>query len=166
MVAVGEDAVLLGQEGAAAIDEVEAGQPVLLGDLLGAQVFPHRLGEEGAALHRRIVGDDHAGRVVDHADAGDDAGGRHLAAVEAMGGERRELEEGAAGIEQQVDAVAHQDLAAGVVAIDLRLAAPGENGGVLGAEPGDQIGERLRARALEAGGGHGDPLLDPASLPT
>jgi hypothetical protein len=83
-----------------------------------------------------------------------------------MGGERRELEEGAAGVEQQVDAVAHQDLAAGVVAIDLRLAAPRENGGVLGAEPRDQVGERLRARALEAGGGHGDPLLDPASLPT
>ncbi len=34
MVAVREDAVLLRQEGAAAIDEVEAGQPVLLGDLL------------------------------------------------------------------------------------------------------------------------------------
>ncbi len=41
MVAVGEDAVLFRQEGAAAIDEVEAGQPVLLGDLLGAQVLPH-----------------------------------------------------------------------------------------------------------------------------
>ena len=41
-----------------------------------------------------------------------DAGGMHVAAVEPVGRERRQLEERRAGIEQQVDALARQQLAA------------------------------------------------------
>ena len=60
VVAVGEHVVLLGQERAAGIDEVDARQAVLQRDLLRAQVLLHRQRVVRAALHRRVVGDDHA----------------------------------------------------------------------------------------------------------
>ena len=76
MVAVGEDVRLEREERPAAVDEVDARQAVLEGDLLGPQVLldGHRV--VGAALDGRVVGDDHAGRALDAADAGDDAGAR------------------------------------------------------------------------------------------
>jgi hypothetical protein len=74
VVAVGEDLVLLGQEGAAGIHQVDARQAVLLGDLLGAQVLLHRHRVVGAALHGGVVGDDHALDAADPADAGDHPG--------------------------------------------------------------------------------------------
>ncbi len=60
VVAVGEDLGLQRQERAAGVDEVEARQAVLLGDLLRAQVLLDREREVRAALHGRVVGDDHA----------------------------------------------------------------------------------------------------------
>ena len=119
---VGEDLVLQGQEGAAGVDEVDAGQAVLRGDLLRAQVLLHRERVVRAALHRRVVRDDHHFAALDAADAGDDAGGRGLVAVEPVGGELRELEEGRAGIEQGAHALAGQELAARRVLL-LRLGA-------------------------------------------
>ena len=76
VLAVGEDLVLARQEGAAGVDQVDARQAVLLRDLLRAQVLLHRHRVVGAALHRRVVGDDHAFAARDAADAGDHAGGR------------------------------------------------------------------------------------------
>ena len=76
MVAVGKDLGLEGQEGAPGVDEVDARKAVLLGDLLRAQVLLDRQREVGAALHRRVVGDDHALAALDHPDARDDARGR------------------------------------------------------------------------------------------
>ena len=58
VLAVGEDLVLQRQEGAAGIDQVDAGQPVLQGDLLGAQVLLHRHRVVGAAFDGGVVGDD------------------------------------------------------------------------------------------------------------
>ena len=58
VVAVGEDLGLEGEERAAAVDEVDARQVVLEGDLLGAQVLLDRHRVVGAALDRRVVGDD------------------------------------------------------------------------------------------------------------
>ena len=86
---VGEDLVLHRQEGAAGVDEVDAGQPVLLGDGLGAQVLLHRDRVVGAALHRGVVGDDHALAAGDLADAGDDAGARRVVVVHPVGRQRR-----------------------------------------------------------------------------
>ena len=60
VVAVREDLVLPRQEGAARVDQVDAGEPVLLGDLLGPQVLLHRERVVGAALDGGVVGDDHA----------------------------------------------------------------------------------------------------------
>ena len=100
VLAVGEDLVLARQEGAAGIDQIDAGQAVLQRDLLRAQMLLHRHRVVGAALHRRVVGDDHAFLPRDPADAGDHAGGRRLAVVHAEGGELADLEEGRARVEQ------------------------------------------------------------------
>jgi hypothetical protein len=65
-----------------------------------------------AALHGRVVGDDHALASLDDADPGHDPRRRRVAVVQLPRGERIELEEGGAGIAQKVDAFAHGQLAA------------------------------------------------------
>ena len=111
VLAVGKDLGLERQERAARVHEVDAGQPVLLGDLLGAQVLLDRHREVRAALDRRVVGDDHDLAARDTRPiAGHEAGARRLAVVHPVGGERRELEERRARVEQRVDAVAHEHL--------------------------------------------------------
>ena len=112
VVAVGKNLVLQRQERAAGIDQIDAGQMVLARDLLRAQMLLHRHRIVGAALDGGVVGDDHALAPADAADAGDDARRRHVAAIHAVRGERRQLEKRRAGIEQQVDALARQQLAA------------------------------------------------------
>ena len=54
---------------------------------------------------------------------GDDAGGMDIAAIEAVGRERRQFEKRGAGIDQQVDAFARQHLAARGMPLARRLAA-------------------------------------------
>ncbi len=117
MVAVGKDLVLVRQIGAAGIDEIEAGQPVLPRDLLGAQMLLHGDRVVGAALDRGVVGDDDAFAPRDAADAGDDPRRRHVAAIHAVGRELRQLQERRAGIEQGADAIARQQLAAREMAL-------------------------------------------------
>src|SRR6185436_17012519 len=65
-----------------------------------------------ASLHRGVVGDDQALAPLHAPDAGDDPGrGRApLVLVHAVRGERGELEEGGAGIDKRVDALAHRHL--------------------------------------------------------
>ena len=112
---VGEHVVLHRQERAAGVDEVDARQPVGPGHLLRAQVLLDRDRVVGAALDGGVVGDDHALAARDPADAGDDAGrGDGVAAVVVHPGrgQRAQLEERAAGVEQPVDPVAGQQLAA------------------------------------------------------
>ena len=123
VLAVGKDLVLERQERAAGVHQVEARQPVLEGDLLGAQVLLDRDRVVRPALHRRVVGDDHALDALDPADAGHDPGPRRVAVVQAVGGVGTQLEEGAAGIDQAVDAVADGQLAALAVAVDRSLVA-------------------------------------------
>ena len=113
MLAVGKHLGLVRQVRAAGIDEIDAGQPVLARDLLGAQVLLHRHRVVGAALDGRIVADDHDLAAFDAADAGDDAGAVDRVVVHAVGGERAEFEERRAGIEQARHALARQQLAAG-----------------------------------------------------
>ena len=83
VLAVREDLVLAGQEGAAGVHQVQARQPVLQGDLLGAQVLLDRDRVVGAALDGGVVGHDHAFPPGHPADAGDDPGAGRLAAVHA-----------------------------------------------------------------------------------
>ena len=123
--AVGEDLLLHGQEGAAGVDQVDAGQAEVGGDGLQAQVFLEGDGEVAASLDGWVVGHDGHGLAGDDADAGDySAGGAGTAfgeegvtvalselAVESMSGEHRELEEGRPGVEELRDALSDQELA-------------------------------------------------------
>src|SRR5439155_3075587 len=93
-------------------------QAVLKRDLLRAHVLLHRQREIGAALHGGVVRHHHHGAAADHADACDDPGARRIAVVEPMRRERRQLEERRAGVEQALDPVAHEELAARGVALD------------------------------------------------
>ena len=111
VLAVGEDLGLERQEGAARVDEVDARQVVLLRHLLRAQVLLHRQREVRAALDRRVVGDDDALLALDDADAGDDPGRRSGAVVQLPGGERVQLEQRRAGVDQPVDPLAGRQLA-------------------------------------------------------
>ena len=143
VVLVREDLVLVGQVGAARVDEVDAGQPVLQGDLLGAQVLLHRQRVIGAALHGGVVGDDDAFLPGDAADAGDDAGRRDRLVIDAVGGELRQFEERRTGVEQSANAVARQQLAARQMLLAGTRAAAPLDLGHLGAEIGDQSPHRL-----------------------
>ena len=111
VLAVGEHLVLPRQERAAGVDQVDAGQPVLPGDLLRPQMLLDRDRVVRTAFHGRVVGHDHAFAAGDPADAGDHARAGALVVVHAVGGERRHFEQRAAGVEQPVDAVPRQQLA-------------------------------------------------------
>ena len=141
MVAVGEHLVLVRQVGAAAVHQVDAGQPVLQRDLLRAEVLLHGQREVGAALHRGVVGDDHALAPGDAADAGDRCrrtGPRcHTSRARRAGPTSRN---GGGRVEQRADAVARQQLAAGEVALAGRLPAALPRGGGDLAQVGDQGG--------------------------
>ena len=93
VIAIGEHLVLLGQERAAALHQIDARQRVLAGDLLRAQVLLDGERIVGAALHRRVVRHDHAWPPAHPADAGDEPRARQIVVVDAMRGERRQLEE-------------------------------------------------------------------------
>src|SRR5439155_5972564 len=87
------------------------------------------------------------------------AGGRSLTFVEVVGGERRELEKGRAGVEERVDALAGKQLAALLVPLAMLLgAAPA---GVLQALPQILRGRGVvRKVLLELGGRRADLRLD------
>ena len=155
VLAVGEDLVLHRQERAAGVDQVDAGQPVLQRHLLRAQVLLHRHRVVGAALDGGVVGDDDALAAGDPADAGDDPGGRRVAVVEAVRGQRRELEERAARVEQGVDPLAGQQLAAVDVPLPGPLAAAEGDAAQLLGEVGGQRGVRGGVAGGAVGVGRG-----------
>ncbi len=113
MIAVGKHLVLIGQVRTAGIHQVDAGQAVLSGDFLRAQMFLDRQRIVGATFYRRIIGDDDAFTTRDPADAGDDAGGGNGFVIDLVSSELRELQEWTAGIEKGFDPVARQQFAAG-----------------------------------------------------
>ena len=110
VVAVGEDLRLEREERTARVDEVDAREAVLEGDLLRAEVLLHRDREVGPSLHGRVVRDDHDVAPRDAADAGDDARSRRLAVEHPVGGKGRELEKGGALVEEALDASADGEL--------------------------------------------------------
>jgi len=84
-----------------------------------------RHGVDRAALDRGVVGEDEALHAADDADAGDLRSAGRLAVVHPLGGQRREFEEGCAGVEQPLDALAGQQLAGGAEPGRAPLAAAG-----------------------------------------
>ncbi len=110
VLAVREDLGLEGQEGAAGVDQVHAGEAILLGDFLRPQVLLHGDRKVRPALDRRVVGDDHDFAALDAPDAGHQTRPRSLPVVHPVGGERRKLQKRRARVEQGVDPVAHEHL--------------------------------------------------------
>ncbi len=99
VLAVGENLVLARQERSPGVDKVNTRQAVLPGDLLCAQVLLDGDRVIRAALHRRVVGHDHAFATGDSADACDHSRAGAFVVVHAVGGQRSQLQEGAAGVE-------------------------------------------------------------------
>ena len=165
IVPVGEDLVLVRQVGAAGVDQVDAGQPVLARHLLRPQMLLHRHRVVGAALDRGVVDDDHAFAARDAADAGDDPGRRHLAAVHAVRRELAELQERRAGVEQPLQPLARQQLAARRVLRPRRRVAAQGRARHLRAQVGDH---RLHLRRVLAEGvaARVQPGLENAHAPT
>src|SRR3546814_4572988 len=91
MVAVGKHLGLMRQVRVAAVDQIDAGQAVRLGNLLRAQMRLYRHRIVSAALHRRIVADDHRLPPRNPADAGDHARTGDLAAIKVAGSELAEF---------------------------------------------------------------------------
>ena len=117
MVAVRKHVVLVRQVGAARVDQVNAGQAVLLRHFLCAQVLFDRHRVIGAALDGGVVADNHAVHPVDAADAGDHAGTRRAVAAIAVRvhdqcGQWRQLEERRARVQQHLHPLARWQLAA------------------------------------------------------
>ena len=81
VVAVGEDIRLHRKECASGVHEVDAGQPILRSDLLGAQMLLDRDRVVAAALHRRVIGHDHDLASRHAPNAGDDPGARRFVVV-------------------------------------------------------------------------------------
>ena len=112
MVAVGKDLVLGRQEGAAGIDQIHARQVVFLGNFLGPQVFLDGDRVIRPALHRGVVGQHHHFGAADAPEAGDDAARRHVVFVELMPGQGGEFQKRRIVVQQPLDAVPRQQLAA------------------------------------------------------
>ena len=105
---------------------------VLLGHLLGTKVLLDGERKVRSALHGGVVCDDDAAAALDDADARDDPGRRRLVVVEIPGGESVQFEERRAGVDEQVDALACRELAAGAMSLGrLRAAADGDERGSL-----------------------------------
>ncbi len=138
VVAVGEEIGLQRQEAARAVAEVHDRQPVLDRDVERAHDLLDRQRVPRAALHRSVVGLNDHFAPADDADAGHLPGARHLAVVGHVGGERRELEERRAGIEQQREPVADEELSLARETLEVALRAAGPRLLLAAAKLGDE----------------------------
>jgi hypothetical protein len=125
-----------------ALDQLDIGQPVFQRDFLRAQRLLHAERMRRTALDAGIIGRDHHTHAIDHADARDAAAaidiGLAVILVHAEAGERRDFKERLAAVEQQVDAFARQQLAAGAELL-FRLGRGLQNLCFQPAELGDQF---------------------------
>src|SRR5258708_7022079 len=90
---------------------------VLKRDLLRAQMFLHRQGVVRAALHCRIVRNDHAFGPADTTYSRDDPCTRRFIVVHAVGCQGTDLQEGRARVEQRLDTLTREELASGEVPV-------------------------------------------------
>ena len=125
MVAVGKDLVLQRQERAAGIDEIDARQMILLGDLLRAQMLFDRHRIVRSALDGRVVGDDDAVLPFDDADAGDDSGGRRIRLRTCRTPRAPRVRGSRSGIDESFDPLASGEFVAAAMLFDRFRAAAG-----------------------------------------
>src|SRR5260221_71213 len=111
MIDIGKDFVLQGQKRPARIDEIQAGQMILFGDLLGAQMFLDRHREIRSAFDGGVVGNYKHFAIRNAPDAGDDARTGTFVVVKISRGEGREFEKWRARVEQTFDAFTDKEFA-------------------------------------------------------
>ena len=134
--AAGDEDLLLGRQvRPAGLDERDRREVVLLGDLRGPEGLLHGPGVAGPALDRRVVRGDQALDALDHPDARDQRGTD--VEVRAPARQRRQLQERRPLVDEQLDPLARQQLAARVVPLDVLLPAAGHRPRDLGLELGE-----------------------------
>src|SRR5690606_15989823 len=152
LAALDEQLALAIEVGAAALDQPDAQQLVLHRNALGPEALLQAHRRDRAALDRAVVGRDHAAHAGHEADAGDVAAAERVLAavvvVHLVAGQRRQLEERRAGIEQSGDPLARGQLAA-LLELGPAGLAVGPDRGLEGAKALDQR-EHLRAVLLVA----------------
>ena len=124
------------------------GKSVLLGNFLRAEMLLDRQRIIGAALHRRVVADDHHLAARDAADARDQARAGDFAFVQVERRELADLEKRRAGIEQPLDAVARKQFAAADVALAMLVGPALRGRGDIGTQC---LGERAIVRGARPG---------------
>ena len=123
MLLVGEHRVLLGQEGAAAVDHVHARQMVVHGYLLCTQVFLDGILHIGTAFHCGVVGNYDSLAALDLTYAGNDTCRREVVVVGVVSRHRRELQKRSVFVDKQVNSLAGKKFIAFFMFGDSRLAA-------------------------------------------
>ena len=134
VVPVGEHLVLTREERAAGVHQVDTRQAVLRRDLLGAEVLLDRHRVIRSALDGGVVGHHHAFAAGHPADAGDDSGRGAVIVIHTVSRQWGDLQQRTAGIQQPVDTVPRQELAARSVPIPGSLRAPESSDGKLVAQ--------------------------------
>ncbi len=143
VVVVGEDLVLHRQEHARGVDQVDQGQAVPAGDLLGAEDLLDRHREARARLDRRVVGDDHHAAADDPADPRDHPRPRRPAplVVHLVAGPEAQLQERRAWVGQGVDPLAGRLATLGVLPRDRLGTAPLADRLFFGEDAGGRLAE-------------------------
>mmetsp|Transcript_43437 Transcript_43437/g.93053 ORF Transcript_43437/g.93053 Transcript_43437/m.93053 type:complete len:282 (+) Transcript_43437:1683-2528(+) len=118
MVLVRENLVLQRQEGAAGVDQVDAGQVVFASDLLSSQMLLHCHRQVGASLDSGIVGHEEHFSPMDEADASDDACGMGSTIIHAKGCQGRKLQEGGSSIDDSLDSFSWKHLSPAAMLLD------------------------------------------------
>src|SRR3954449_929451 len=131
---------------AAGLDEVDDRQPVLLGDLRAATTLLGAVRVGGAAAHGRVVGVDEALDALDDADACDQAGADRVAGPPCR--ERRQLEKRRVRVEQQLDPLSGEHLAALAVPLDVLLPAATAGDGELRLDLRQLLEQRVTPRRV------------------
>ena len=124
MILVRKDPVLFWKKGTTTINEINTRQFMLLGYFLRTRMFPHGFRKKGAALGGRIIGNDHTGAIVDHANPGDDTSPRHFVAIKPVGSQRRQLKKSGVRIQNHLDPFTHKQFASLFVALTKPVTTP------------------------------------------
>src|SRR5687768_14778420 len=123
MIEVGKDFVLQGQKRPARIDEIQAGQIILFGDLLSAQMLLDRHREVRPTFDSGIVGDDEHFAVADASNTSNYSSSRSLVIVEISRGKGRKFQERRARVKQAFYALTDKELALLFLSLTIFLAA-------------------------------------------
>ncbi len=106
---VGKDLGLFRQKDPAGVDQVDAWQVIVHGNLLGPDMLGDGFLDVGPALDCRVIGYDERLPSFDHPNPRDDSGGWELVVVFAEGGQRGKLQERRIRVEEQVDALTGEE---------------------------------------------------------